>query len=190
MYRRVQQRLLGAWLESCPQAAPVRTKDPDYRERYIAWLAEAAIEIAFDSEADIRQQAMQAAVRKLVFAEVAGRKRVTGFAELFDTMLAFEARVDELSTVAVYAMHPDGAPRELQRRIGFSQFAQGWLPYLDDSEAATLLANTGLEREYDPVGTIATTTWPCASCGAAIELVAGARRVVCDHCGRFVTVTG
>ena len=189
-YRRVQQRLLGAWLDGCPQAAPVRTKDPDYRERYIAWLAEAAVAIAFDVEASRRQDAMQAAVQKLAFAEIAGRKRVTGFTELFDAMLAFEARVDELSSVAVYAMHPDGAPGELQRRIGFSQFAQGWLPYLDEHEAVRLLEVTGLAREYDAVGTIATTSWPCASCGGALELVAGAKRVVCDHCGRVVAVIG
>jgi hypothetical protein len=188
-YRELQLELLGTWLESTPQAAPVRTKLPEYRAQYIAWLAEAATTIAFDMEARRGERGMRRAVEKLTFAEVEGRDRVSGFPALLEAMSEFEARVDAISA-EVYAMHPDHAPRELQRRIGFSQFAQAWLPFLGEDEATELLKRTMLDREYDPAGTIASTKWPCSQCGAAIELVDGAKRVCCDHCGRIVAVTG
>lgn len=187
--RAVQRRLFAAFVEACPQCVPVRARDPDYRARYIAWLAEGAVVTAFDPEASALAAAMQRTVEHLGFATIEGRTRVANFAALFAAMLAFEARNDQLFA-EVYALHPDAAPRELQRRIGFSLFAQGWLPYLDEAEATSLLERTGLRADYDPVGTVATRTWPCASCGAPLELVAGARRVVCEHCGRRVDVIG
>jgi DNA-directed RNA polymerase subunit RPC12/RpoP len=187
--RAVQRELFAAFVDACPQCVPVRAKDPEYRARYIAWLAEGAVVTAFDPEATALATAMQGAVERLVFAQIDGRTRVGNFGALADAMFAFEARNDQVFD-EVYALHPDVAPRELQRRIGFSLFAQGWLPYLDETEAAALLERTGLRADYDPVGTVATRTWPCASCGAPLELVAGARRVVCDHCGRRVDVIG
>lgn len=190
-YREHQLRLIGGWADACPKATPLRVKDPEYRERYIAWLAEAAVAIAFDDEARRREAVMSEAVAKLVFAEVDGRPRVGAepFRALADAMFAFEARCDELCQQGVYAMHPDGASRELQRRIGYSQFAQGWLPLLDEHEAVALLDRTKLAGAYDMVGDVATRSWPCASCGGPLQLVVGAKRVVCEHCGRLVTVT-
>ncbi|MEO6772471.1 MAG: DUF1266 domain-containing protein [Kofleriaceae bacterium] len=190
-YREHQLRLIGGWADACPRVLPVRAKDPEYRARYLAWLAEAAVVIAFDEEARRREARMTEACQALVFVEVDGRPRVGAepFRAVAAAMFEFEARCDELCTPAVYAMHPDGAARELQRRIGYSQFAQGWLPFLDEAEAIALLERTQLAGAYDVVDDVATRSWPCASCGGPLDLVAGANRVVCEHCGRLVTVT-
>jgi LSD1 subclass zinc finger protein len=90
----------------------------------------------------------------------------------------------------VYAMHPDRAPAELQRRIGISMFVQGWLPMLDEPSAQAFLAQAGLKSEYVEVDPPQGDKADCASCGAHLEILPGARRVVCDKCGQALEVGG
>ena len=192
-YRGLQRTLFGAWVDAAPTGAPPRIKDPAYRAAYIAWLAEAQVVADFDAEARARETAMHGAVGKLQFFSAHGAIRVPAiqFRELVDAMFAYEARRDELYVEhGVYALHPDGASRELQRRIGLSMFTQAWLPMLEPAEAAALLARTDLAREYTTVEPPAVRDTACTQCGAALAIVDGARRVVCEHCGRLVDVVG
>jgi hypothetical protein len=193
-YRAIQQRLFDAWVVACPSAVPVRVKDSAYRAAIVGWLAKAQTVAAFDAEARTTEAAMTAATARVqFFALDNGKLRVPSdqFGALADAMFAYEARRDELFVQAgVYDLHPDGARRELQRRIGFSMFVHGWLPMIDEEQARMLLERTGLEREYAIVDPPERHTAACARCGGVLDLVAGARRVLCEHCGRLVDVIG
>ena len=134
---------------------------------------------------------MHATVAKLQFISSGATIRVPTdrFRALAEAMFAYEARRDELFVErGVYAMHPDGASRELQRRIGFSLFVQAWLPMLDPDEGSALLQRTDMKRAYTMLPKIATQSAPCSHCGGPLALVENAKRVVCDHCGRIVDV--
>lgn len=192
-YRRLQCGLFDAWIDAAPTSVPPRIKDPAYRTAYVAWLAEAQVVADFDAEARAREAAMHVAVGKLQFFSAHGSVRVPAqqFRVLVDAMFAYEARRDELYVEhGVYTLHPDGASRELQRRIGLSMFTQAWLPMLEPAEAAALLARTDLAREYTTVAPPALHDTACRQCGAVLAIVDGARRVVCEHCGRLVDVIG
>ena len=192
-YRALQCRLFAAWVRATSTGTPPRIKDPIYRDRYVAWLAEAQVVADFDAEARAREVAMHAAVGKLKFISAQGRIRVPSdaFRALVDAMFAYEARRDELYVErGVYALHPDSASRELQRRIGMSAFTQAWLPMLEPAEADALLARTALVREYALVEPPALRATPCTHCGGPLAIVDGAKRVLCDHCGRLVDVVG
>ena len=190
-YRALQRRLFATWVEACPHAVPVRAKDPAYRDAYVAWLAEAQVVAGFDDVAREREDVMQATLAQLQFIAAGASVRVPAerFRALVEAMFAYEARRDELYIEHdVYAMHPDGASRELQRRIGWSMFVQAWLPMLEASEAAALLERTGLRCEYRLVPPAVLRTTSCNLCGGPLEIVDGAKRVVCDHCGRLAGV--
>jgi hypothetical protein len=190
-YRALQRQLFAAWVDACPTAVPVRIKEPAYREAYAAWLAEAQVVADFDADARDKEGAMHQAVAQLQFIRAGAVVRVPGerFSALADAMFAYESRRDELCVEhGVYALHPDGASRELQRRIGWSMFAQGWLPMLEPDVAQTLLARTNLAREYRALAPAATRATSCTHCGGPLQVVEGARRVVCEHCGRLADV--
>lgn len=190
-YRVLQRRLFGAWIVACPTAVPVRVKDVSYRDGYAAWLAEAQVAADFDDDARTREATMHAAVTQLHFISTGAGVRVPSdrFWAMGDAMFAYERRRDELcAEQGVYAMHPDGASRELQRRIGWSMFAQAWLPMLEPASADQLLARTQLAREYTLLPPAATRSTNCAHCGGPLEVVAEAKRVVCEHCGRLADV--
>jgi DNA-directed RNA polymerase subunit RPC12/RpoP len=190
-YRALQRELFDAWALACPDATPVRTRDPEYRARYVAWLAEGDTVAAFDAGVRALEAAMRAAIAGLAFAHVDGKPRVASepFRVLADAVFAYESGRDAL-LAPVYAMHPDGAPRALQRRIGHSLFVQGWLPYLGEADAQALLDRTGLAAVYDELPPPEVRAMPCNRCGSPLEILAGARRVVCEHCGRLVDVVG
>ena len=192
-YRAVQRELFAAWVDACPGALPVRIRDPDYRAAYVAALAEGETRAAFDAEACARRAAMEAAVSGLSFASIEGRARVLPdpYRAMEAAMFAHEARRHELAVEhGLYDDHPDGATPAVLRKIGFSQYVQGWLPYLEEVDAQALLARTGLAGDYAVAPPPASRAVPCPTCGGPLDVVLGARRVVCEHCGRLVQLIG
>jgi LSD1 subclass zinc finger protein len=83
--------------------------------------------------------------------------------------------------------HPDQAPVDLQERLSWSLFAQGWIPYLSDQDATALLEKTGLADNYQELPVPELRERHCGACGKGLKVVAGARRVVCE-CGYRVEV--
>ncbi len=192
--RAVQVKLFDAYVEACPDAVPLRVKDPDYRKRFVAFSAEQAVVSALDAEAKSHEAKVAAATRKLSFAEVQpGVVRVAAqaFAALMDAVLDQVRYVSKLHEErGVYALHPDRASPELLTRVGLSMFAQGWLPMLDEAGAKALLERTRLGGEYVEADPPASDQAACGGCGAAVGVLVGARRMVCEHCGRKLDVEG
>ncbi len=193
-YRAVQLRVFDAYVAAAPDSAPPRVRDPEYRKRYVAYLAEGSVVAAFDAEAKTHDAAVREATAKLSFSQVEpGVMRVDPMAFRVFTAALFPQLdyLDELHDAhGVYAMHPDGASRALQRHMSISMFAQGWLPVLDEANAAELLARTGLRAEYIEADPPAAGAAACGGCGAEVGVLEGARRMVCEHCGSKLDVEG
>lgn len=189
--RAIQRALFDAWVDACPDAVPIRCRDPAYRAAYVAMLAEGETRAAFDPAARALRVTMEDAVAKLAFATVDGRARVlpAPYRVMEAAMFAHEARRHELALAHdIYDLHPDRASPALIRRIGFAMYVQGWLPYLDDADAEALLARTGLAAVYDAVEPPELRALRCPSCDRALEIDVAANRIVCAHCGRPVDV--
>jgi predicted RNA-binding Zn-ribbon protein involved in translation (DUF1610 family) len=90
----------------------------------------------------------------------------------------------------IYAMQPDGASPELQQHMSISLFVQGWLPMLDEAHAEALLARTNVKNEYVEADPITAGAATCGACGGDVAIMEGARRTVCEHCGRKLDVEG
>lgn len=193
-YRQLQMQLFDGYVSACPNAVPFRTKEPAYRRAYVAYMAEGAVVAGFDPVAKQHEAAVARAIQGLAFqTPKPGVIRVASgpFDAMCAAVFAQQEHAHMLNeTRGVYAMHPDRAPGELQKRIGFSMFVQGWLPMLDEGAAKRLLDATRLGADYveadPPKGDAAS----CASCGAPLTVFPGAKCVVCEHCGNKLEVGG
>jgi DNA-directed RNA polymerase subunit RPC12/RpoP len=157
-------------------------------------MAEAATVIAFDPRAAQYDGAVTHATRTLGFYQPRpGVMRVQpqAFQAMASAVFAQQDYHDHVyQQRGIYDLHPDRASRDLQRRVGFSLFVQGWLPMLEEAQAKDLILRTGLGAEYieaePPTGDKA----GCACCGAPMTVLAGARVVVCEKCGHRLEVGG
>jgi hypothetical protein len=183
-----QRRLFDAWLDSCPLAVSIRVRRPDYRARFVDYLARAEALAAFDADATRLRGDMEVAMRRLTMAS--DRVAQGPFSTMVDAAFAHADRRDELArTHGTYELHPDGASRELQQRIGWSMFAQAWTPFLDDGDREALLARCKLEPQRTAVMAPTPITWmTCATCAAHVLAPAGAIWMICDDCGDRLAV--
>lgn len=189
-YLAVQRTLFDAWVEHCPQAVPPRCSDAAYRRAYVAQLAGAAAFAAFDERARALGAAVDLATAGLKW--ITRGTRVSVGSESFSAMAdAVMAQLDYLQSEAVLSQlppMPDGAPAELQKRMTLAMFVQGWLPYLAEDDARRLLAATGLEQVYVTAVAADGDRAACGHCRAPVTVLAGAKRAVCDGCGRRLQV--
>ncbi len=187
-----QEKLFSAWVDACPQAIPPRAKEPSYRKRYIHYLAKAATSAAFDPTAQKHQAAVEQAMAGLQFVMTdTGAYRVgsAGWENLCAALFPQQEYLEQLNVKeGILALQPDGAPPELQRRMGYSMFVQGWLPMITEEQAQALLKRTGLEGEYQavPPPSAASRIASCIDCGAKLEIPEGAHKTVCENCGHVL----
>lgn len=192
-YRAAQIQLFDAYVTVCPNSVPMRTRDPAYRQRYVAYMAEGAVATAFDPTAKQHEAAVAQTTAGLSFVQAKGGMKVSpaAFEAMATAVFAQQHYVAGLHEArGVYAMQPDGASGELQRRLGWSMFAQGWLPMLDEASAAKLLAATRLKGEYQEIEPATGDAATCGSCGAPAVVMQGAKRMICEHCGHKLDAAG
>jgi DNA-directed RNA polymerase subunit RPC12/RpoP len=192
-YYKTQERLFGAWVEACPNAIPPRAKEEGFRQKYIAYMARAYTLAAFDKEAEKHQAAVNQAVAGLQWTQTTeGGYRVgaAGWEKLIAALFPQQQYLEELyKREGIYAQQPDGAGDEVQRRINYSLFVQGWLPMITEEQAQALLARTNLAGEYMAVPSDRDLhPVACVQCGTTLELPAGAKKTVCEFCGHVLAV--
>ena len=95
---------------------------------------------------------------------------------------------DNLEATGVTSQHPDGANKELQARLTWSMFAQGWIPWLAPEDSQRLINDSGLGGEYTKLEPKETTLKHCGGCGGELHVVLGAKAVVCEQCGNRIDV--
>ncbi|MDP2315096.1 MAG: DUF1266 domain-containing protein [Pseudomonadota bacterium] len=188
---KLQRQLFTAWVEACPKAVPPRAAEFAYRMAYVEYLASAAAATDLDAEWQALAMAVRGATQGIQFEGDPRKPRVRSAP--FWTLYGAVKRQTERG-MRVYAesgvleLHPDEAPAELQDRLTWSVFAQGWLPFLADADAERLLAETGLGGDYDVLPSVTHGLRHCGGCGGEIAVVEGATRVVCEACGHRVEV--
>jgi hypothetical protein len=187
----LQRDLFSAWVDACPKAVPPRASEPTYRAAYVDYMAQAAAATDLDDEWQMLAIAVRGATAGIAFEGDPRKPRVRGaaFWPLYDAVRRqVERGMVVYENAGVLDRHPDGAPADLQQRLTWSVFAQGWLPFLADADAARLLEQTALEGDYVELPDVACGTRHCGGCGGEIQVVPGARCVVCEACGHRVDV--
>ncbi len=191
-YRGLQELIYDAYCAHCPAALSPRVGDPQYRQRFVAYSAAAQTLTDLTPATAATFQAQQAAVGALKWNRANPMSpRVTGdsFWPLIDAVKAHQAgSLDLIESNGLLERHPDRPTREIMRRIGTSLLVQGWMPNLERADAERLLDETGMRDEYVHVEPPQLHTGACPACSAPVEVVAGARRVVCYTCGHMVGV--
>ncbi|MBX7131794.1 MAG: hypothetical protein K1X67_03850 [Fimbriimonadaceae bacterium] len=190
-YREIQIKLFTRWVELCPMAVSPRAKDPEYRQRLVAYMAEVAVTNDFDPT--YAQYAAQVGVLTAQMRWIPNHPRPLADSDTFWPLYqTVKEQVDYsyglLELRSVTTMHPDDAPASLQSRMTWSMFAQGWLPYLTPYDSEKLLLETGLYGEYSRLEPTETSLKHCGRCGGDLRVVPGARAVVCESCGVRVDV--
>lgn len=183
----LQEQLYGEYVARCPAAVPVRCADPGYREAWVRYTAASITAMELDQRWQALQKEMSAAAKRLQWRSISPmRVAAQTFWPMFDAVRALTERGAELIEAnGLLDLHPDRPPLELVVRIGQSLFAQGWVPCLDDGDAERLLVETRLKGDYTEISEPLLVAARCPGCGDERKVAPGARRVVCESCGRL-----
>ena len=191
-YRSLYRQVFSQWLQECPMAASPRAKtDLAFREQLVNYMAESALVKDFDP----RQAGFETKMAALVsgfqrIPTAGGAWRIAGdfwsYAALFKQQM--EMTYALMHQMGVDGMDPDRAPTSVALRMEYSTFCQGWLPHLSPEDGEKLLKLYGLAGEYDELQTLQTNLHKCGGCGASLQTVPGAHKVVCESCGHTLDI--
>jgi LSD1 subclass zinc finger protein len=188
-YRNLQRQLFETYIDALPYANPPRVKEPEYRKKYVEYMAEGGTVIAFDQTAQQWEAEVNRTIMGLQYAmPKPGVMKISPqtFAPMANAV--FQQQDYLFKTLytqrGVLDKHPDHVPPELQKRIGISLFVQGWLPMLDEQTTQTFLQQAGLKTEYVEVDPPKGDKADCGGCGNHLEILPGAKRCVCEQCGQ------
>jgi DNA-directed RNA polymerase subunit RPC12/RpoP len=191
-YRAAQVEIWQAYATVCPAALPPRIGDPVFREAWVQWSADSQTEQDLDPSTTATLERQNATVQALQWDRsdpFRPRIQPGSFDTLLDAVLAHQRAATELlERRGLLARHPDHPTAELYQHIGVSALVQGWIPFFRAGETERILEKTGLKDHYDEVAPPTLRDGPCPSCGAPLQVVEGARRVLCHGCGHLAGV--
>lgn len=193
-YETVQKQIWEAFAAACPAALSPRIGDARYRERWIAFSAAHTTAAELDPACKATFDAQQAATRALQWDRsnpFQPRAVTSTFWPLVDAVNANQKAWAQIAEDrGLLDRHPDHPTADLLRRMGTSAFVQGWVPFLTKADADLLLESTGLSGEYVRVEPKPVRDGKCPACAAPLEVVDGAKRVLCHACGHLAGVGG
>lgn len=193
-YQELQRRLYDAYATHCPAALPPRIGDPRYREALVAWLAEG--QVAQDLDPDCaasmaEQQRLTSALQWDRANPFQPQVSLPSFWPLLAAVMAHQRNVvGVLERDGLLERHPDRPSGEVFLRMGASAMAQGWISYLPPDAVERLLEETGLQDDFVELEVPELVSGPCPCCSAPLEVVQGAKRVLCHSCGHMAGVGG
>ena len=193
-YAAAQAKIYDEYVSACPAAVPPRVGDPAYRNAFVVHTAISMMEQAFDPRTAQATKEMTEATARLAWDRQSARAPKVTPSTFWPMWAAVRAMLDLAIDVnersGTLQHHPDKPPRDLVLKMGLSVFVQGWLPYLPAPDADKLLEVSGLGGDYQIAPFVKTALRHCGGCGRELPVVDGARRIVCEACGRLVDVTG
>ena len=172
--------------EVCPASYSPRIKDPEYRRAFVhelvvPWTVVTQFDPAFRAAAAKTDAARRRVVREPTLAKV--------LTALEASRVAWRIESDLLERAGIFAKHPDGYDATMFLFVNASTFARPWLAVLERPDQDRLLEAIGVKSEYVPAPVVTFVKCGCGHCGRALEVPAGAKRMVCDACG-FVLEVG
>ncbi|GAB1470533.1 hypothetical protein MASR2M66_14110 [Chloroflexota bacterium] len=185
--RQIYKQVFTQWLQECPNAASPRAiKDMDFRKQLIDYFAECAVVKDMDSHQETLQSKMDGLVAALQRIPTPGGAWIVAgpfweYAALFKEQM--EGTYALIRKLGVHELDPDKASDTVALRMEYSTFCQAWLPHLSPADGERLLKLYGLNAEYDEVKPLETDQRHCGSCGSDVEVLPGAKQVVCESCG-------
>ncbi len=182
-YARITTWRTEVCAEICPNAFSPRIKDPDYRQRLIhdvlvPWRIATRFDPAFQQLRRAFGMARDAMLNDPCLATV------MNLLHRARQLWAMEA--DILEARGIMQKHPEGMDREMFLYVTMADFLRGTLQFVRGDEAKTLLEAAGFSDEYIEAPAIDRDRVSCGSCGAPLELPKGAKRTVCEWCGRLL----
>jgi LSD1 subclass zinc finger protein len=186
-YYESQIELYKLYIKYLPGGLSPRVGDPVYREAWLDYTAKTTTVLDFDSEHPKRTAAVTATTRAIQFENRNGKfVAIDGFWPMWE---AFRARLrsslDLNVKVGLLAQQPDGAPYELLERMGVSAIVQGWLDKLSPEDAERLMVESKMKGDYVAIAPPPMTLSKCSGCTADLHVAQGAKRVLCEACGRL-----
>lgn len=191
-YEAVQRELWETYAKVCPAALSPRIGDEAYRKRWVAFSAAHFTAAELDPMCQATFDAQSAATNAIVWDRsdpFSPRVVPSTFWPLLDAVTANQkAWMQIAADRGLLEMHPDHPTEDLLLRMGTSAFVQGWMPFLKKAEQDEMLARTGLGGEYVRPEEKPVRNGKCPCCNAPLEVVEGAKRVVCLACGHLAGV--
>lgn len=188
----IQKRLFNRWVELCPNAVSPRAKnDMEYRNALVEYMAQTAVINEFDPEYQAYAAQVNEKVRGIKWTGMYPKMTAesTTFWPMYDVVKAQLAHsYNILREAGILDMHPDQAPESLQQRMTWSMFCQGWLPTLAPEDSEKMIADAGLKGEYSKLEPVETTLRHCGCCGGELQMVKGAKTMLCEDCGTKIDV--
>jgi LSD1 subclass zinc finger protein len=188
-YLDLQRTVYEAYATNVPMAVSHRAKnDPEYRARYVDFMAAFAAARAFDPVA----QALEAEMKQRVMGIRYGGPMMSptvepdSFWPVADTLAEqIECGRSLYRTAGLVEIDPDHA-EHLTGKFAWSGFCQGWLSMLPADAAELLLDRACLKNQYVPIEAHDGQPRHCGGCGAEFGALPGATAVICEGCGRKI----
>jgi hypothetical protein len=193
-YRAAQNKLWEASITHRPQQWSHRLGDPEYEAQFIQYMTESAVINNFDPQYVALNQEMRTRAAGLEYTGSLMDRRTGGptFRAMVDVTKRQAAHANELAVAnGLIELDPDHASTAVRDRMAGSLFSQGWLPMLNQEDAAWLIEDLHIGGEYVKAETTdGAEARNCGGCGGALTVLPGAKTVICDHCGRSLDVGG
>jgi hypothetical protein len=193
-YKALQQQIFDAYARYCPKAISHRIGDPSYRTQYVEFMAESTVLKDFDPEFSAVMAEMKSKATGLEWTGGLMERRAGGptfraMVEVCERQAAIANKISDRNNLV--ELDPDHAPQSVRDRMHRSLFSQGWLPVLNQDDAAWLISTLGIGGEYMKIEPVdAAEGRHCGSCGGDITVLPGAKVVVCNGCGHSLDVGG
>lgn len=192
-YLDIQRQIFEKWIELCPNAVSPRAKsDDEYRKGLVDYMAQTAVVNNFDSK--YQEYAKQVAEQTRLIQWTGAFPKTTASSETFwplykTVVQQLDYSFSLLKEAGILDLHPDQAPESLQRKLTVSMFCQGWIPWLGTEDAEKMIADSGVKGEYSVMEPKELTLRHCGQCGGELDVVPGAKAVLCEDCGTRIDCT-
>lgn len=194
-YRWLQRQINETIIERSPATYSPRLKEENYRRRYVEYMVWQAEEMVFDKRlqklSDKVDKKINALEWKMTKVDGAPKPMVSSnsFWNMFE---AYHKNMEVVMAVCkekgLVDLWPDEEEWRVSLRMTDSLFVQGWLPYLVEVDQKLLLAKLGFVGQYHEVPKPDLTRRQCGWCGASLDVVKNADRVVCEYCAHIIDV--
>lgn len=188
-YARFTREKYQGHMELFPEAYPPRVRDPEYRAGLVAFYVDSFVEYAFDDELWRLQERCDKRERAIAWCDD-GCPDSTGFRRTYEAYRdMIRACAAKYQRIGLLDRHPDPMTEARYVRFEMSKYLSAWLNHVHQADLQWMLQDAGVATEYRTVEPLELQRRHCGRCGAELDIVPQAKRVVCEEgCGHVLAV--